>query len=76
MTGLRCLSGVELLADYLEGVLDPALRADLEGHVAGCPGCQAFLESYRATPRILRDATDELLPAQLRTSLRKALRLN
>ena len=76
MSELRCVSGIELLADYLEGVLDPALRADLERHVAGCQRCQAFLASYRDTPRILREATDDALPADLRASLRKALNLS
>jgi anti-sigma factor RsiW len=75
MSELRCVSGVELLADYLEGVLDPAVRDDLERHVAGCPRCQAFLAAYRATPEILRHATNDLLPDDLQATLRKALGL-
>ena len=76
MSDVRCVSGVEVLADYLEGVLDPATKAAVERHVAGCPGCQAFLASYREVPRILREATDEALPDELRHSLRKALGLS
>ena len=52
-----CASGVELLMDYLEGALPEDLRAELEAHVASCPRCTAFVASYRATPRILREAT-------------------
>jgi hypothetical protein len=37
--------------------------------VAGCDRCQAFLASYRATPRIVREATDLVLPAGLQASL-------
>jgi anti-sigma factor RsiW len=51
--------------DYLEGVLPPAVRAQLDEHVGGCPRCQAFLASYRETPRVLRDATSVVAPADL-----------
>ena len=69
MIDMRCDSGVELLADYLEGVLPADVTASLEQHVVGCDRCRAFLASYRATPAILRDATDQALPADLRASL-------
>ena len=74
MNGLVCASGLDLLIDYLEGVLPDDVRAAIEAHVAGCPRCVAFLASYRETPRIVRDATDAALPADLRTVLRAALR--
>lgn len=69
MSDVRCASGVELLAEYLEGVLPAEVSASLERHVVGCERCRAFLESYRATPRILREATDVVLPAELREKL-------
>ena len=70
MSDLICVSGVDLLADYLEDVLPADVRASLEQHVVGCERCRAFLASYQATPRILRDATDAALPDELRASLR------
>jgi anti-sigma factor RsiW len=69
-----CSSGVQLLGDYLEGVLPPDLRADIEAHVAGCERCTAFVASYRDTPRVLREATLAALPADLEQSLLKFLR--
>lgn len=69
-----CRSGVELLADYLEGVLAPDVRAALEEHVAGCPRCTAFVESYRRTPAILRTATDVTLPPDVAQRLQAWLR--
>ena len=74
MTPLACASGVELLADYLEGALPADVSAALEAHVAGCPRCRAFLASYRETPRILRDATAAALPPELERSLLAFLR--
>jgi anti-sigma factor RsiW len=64
-----CASGVELLNDYLEGVLPAELRMELEAHVAACPRCSAFVAAYRETPRVLRDATVATLPPDLEASL-------
>jgi anti-sigma factor RsiW len=74
MTELACASGVDLLVDYLEGVLPADVRAALDAHVAGCPRCVAFIASYRETPRILREATAATLPAELHESLLAVLR--
>jgi anti-sigma factor RsiW len=74
MTPLVCASGVELLMDYLEGVLSADVSAALDAHVAGCERCTAFVASYRATPRILRDSTTMTLPADLEASLKAFLR--
>ena len=74
MTDLICVSGVELLMEYLEGALAPDTHAAIDAHVAGCPRCQAFIGSYQEAPRILRDATAREMPADLEASLLAALR--
>jgi anti-sigma factor RsiW len=73
-TALVCASGVELLMEYLEGTLAPDVRADLDTHVAGCARCQAFVASYRETPRIVREASPVTVPAGLAESLLQFLR--
>ena len=74
MNEIACASGVELLMDYLEGVLPSEVSAALEAHVAGCERCTAFVASYRETPRILRRATAIKLPPDVQESLRAFLR--
>ena len=74
MKDISCESGVELLMEYLEGVLPPEVHAALEAHVAGCERCTAFVASYRETPRILRSATTIELPADIQESLHAFLR--
>jgi anti-sigma factor RsiW len=75
MTDIACRSGVELLMEYLEGVLPPELCAALDEHVAGCLRCAAFVESYRNTPRIVREAMGTpALPPDIEASLRAFLR--
>jgi anti-sigma factor RsiW len=70
---VTCASGVERLMDYLEGVLPSQTAHALEAHVAGCERCRAYLESYRATPRIFKEATTAALPAAVEQSLRAFL---
>ena len=74
MTDVSCQTGVELLMDYLEGVVPDDVRTSLESHVSGCSKCSAFVASYLATPRILRDATAAAMPPELQRSLRAFLR--
>lgn len=74
MTEIACVSGVELLMDFLEGVLPADVHAALEEHVSGCPRCAAFVASYVDTPRILREATEAALSADLEASLKAFLR--
>ena len=71
---VSCQTGVELLMDYLEGMVPDDVRALLESHVAECSRCAAFVESYLATPRILRDATAAAMAPELQRSLLAFLR--
>ena len=74
MNDVACVSGVDLLMDYIEGVLPVDVRVALDEHVSGCAKCTAFIASYAATPRILREATAAAMPAELQASLLAFLR--
>ena len=74
MTDVSCQTGVELLMDYLEGVVPEDVRTILDSHMAGCPKCTAFVASYLATPRILREATAAAMSPELQRSLLAFLR--
>jgi hypothetical protein len=74
MNAIACAAGVELLMDYLEGVVSLEVRTTLESHVANCPKCQAFIASYQETPRIVRDATTTAMPPEVAASLKSFIR--
>lgn len=74
MNDLVCRNGVDQLMDYLEGVVPLDVRRSLEGHVAGCAKCIAFIASYQATPRIVREATAVEPPPSAQRSLLDFLR--
>ena len=68
--GCGCGSVVKLLADYLEHHLPPAIRQDLEAHLARCPRCVAQLRTYESTVSLLRSLRDDELPPELRLTLK------
>ena len=74
MKEMVCMSGVELLMEYVEGTLPDEVRQAIDEHVAGCERCTAYVASYLNTPRILRDATVAAMPADLEASLKAFLR--
>ena len=43
------------LSDYLEGDLPPALRLQIEKHLAGCSHCKAVYDGTRNVVRLLGD---------------------
>ncbi len=46
---LVCRDAIELVSAYLEGSLSRRDRRRLEKHLAGCPGCSAYLAQVRET---------------------------
>ena len=70
-----CQDLVEVLLDYLEGLLAPEVAARIDAHRAGCPRCREFIESYLATPQVLRGALARSMPAAIKTRLAEALKV-
>jgi len=48
---LACRELVQLVTDYLEGLLPAAERDRFERHIASCRGCAAYLQQMRALVR-------------------------
>lgn len=44
--GLRCRDVLELLADYVDGDLDPSMSARVDEHLRGCDACEKFGGEY------------------------------
>jgi MFS family permease len=59
---LACKELVELITDYLDGVLPPDLRQKVQTHLADCDGCTKYIEQIRATVRALEAADLHLTP--------------
>lgn len=46
---LTCQEVLEFLSDYVEGRLSAAEAARLDEHLAVCPQCVVYLDSFKAT---------------------------
>ena len=72
---LTCQQVVELVTEYLDGVMEPRRRARFEAHLAGCDGCSNYLEQFRTTVAVVGGRLDvgevpELVMSELLTAFR------
>jgi anti-sigma factor RsiW len=66
---LVCQRVVELVTDYLDGVLSRSERRRFERHLRGCPNCTNYLAQMRETIA----ATGSLRPDDLSPEAREEL---
>jgi anti-sigma factor RsiW len=82
---LTCQEFVEFLMAYLSGELPASQRAVFEEHLAECPCCVTYLDTYQQTVRIEKivcgcgdpapaDAPEELIRAILAARARDGAR--
>lgn len=65
----ECPQMMDLLVDYLEEELDEDQLKHLEFHLELCPPCMSFLETYKQTGKVCRDALKKEMPTELKSSL-------
>ncbi len=73
-SGHQCRDIVSLLADYLDGSLDPATTRRLEAHLEGCAPCIAFVNTYKGTVKAVRQLKETDIPSELKDRLLSFLR--
>ena len=71
---LTCEELVELITDYLEGIMPPEERLRFEDHLDICEGCRAYLDHMRATLRMIGHLREENIPAHTSEQLLVAFR--
>ena len=78
MTGrgleIDCKDLVELVTDYLEGVLDAEDVERFEDHLALCDGCDVYVQQMRQTIEVVGALSEDDVPAGARTALLTAFR--
>jgi len=71
---LSCRELVELVTDYLEGVLAVDERLRFEDHIARCGGCKIYLEQIRQTIDLLGHLPEDGLKPDAERTLLEAFR--
>jgi anti-sigma factor RsiW len=73
---MTCKQLTEFIADYRSETLPPAARAEFEAHLAECPDCLRYLQTYEDTVRLARGvfaATGDPLPTDVPEELVQAI---
>jgi len=70
---MTCRDAIEVIADFLDHALTPAAARELDRHLEGCEPCRAYLNTYRTTRLLVRDAGHVELPPELKRRLREFL---
>jgi predicted anti-sigma-YlaC factor YlaD len=68
---IDCQDLVELVTDYLDGVLPEVQQVRVRDHLDLCDGCAAYVEQLRETVGLVGRLSDELAP-EFRTRLLSA----
>jgi len=74
--GMTCRELIDFLGAYLDGELSDEVRRRFGEHLAACPECSAYLETYRATVKLTKGAfrdPDGPVPADVPEDLVKAI---
>lgn len=71
---LKCRDIGRLLLEYVEGALEPSVSKQLDAHLADCPGCLAFINTYRHMIRLSKQLRCEDIPPELQEKLRSFIR--
>lgn len=70
---MTCKEFLQELTDYLDGVIDPRTRSELEDHLNWCHNCYVVCNTTKMTIEIYRDQHLYELPDNLRDNLRSAI---
>ena len=71
---LTCQQVVELVTEYLDGVMEPRRRARFEAHLAACDGCTNYLEQFRTTVAVVGRLDVGDVPAPVMSELLSVFR--
>lgn len=74
LTGKTCRQMTDLVLGYLTGKLSPSVKREFEQHLALCPDCMNFLNTYKKTVAVTKSVQQSDLPARVRDNILSFLR--
>ena len=70
---MNCREAIDILADYLDASLTPAVLDRLETHLRNCEPCRAYVATYRRTAELAAKVNQVEMPPAVRQRLRDFL---
>jgi hypothetical protein len=72
---MTCEETTQLLSQFIDDVLSLPLRVTVDEHLDRCPVCRAHAAELRSVSRSLRQLARPVTPAELASSITRALRI-
>ena len=66
---IGCNECMDLLADYVDGLLPREQALSLQSHIEGCPPCVACVNTYKGTVNAAKRLRETALPPEVRERL-------
>ena len=70
---MNCRGVIRELSNYLDGDLDPQVKAQLELHLEHCEDCRLVVDTTRKTVQVFCDSQPVPLPDDVHNRLHDAL---
>ena len=70
---MNCKHVIREISNYIDGELDPALKQELERHLAHCEDCTMIVDQTRKTIKIYSGSVPVDLPSDVKSRLHAAL---
>ncbi|GIX49963.1 MAG: hypothetical protein KatS3mg132_157 [Limisphaera sp.] len=71
---MKCEELLQILNEYVDGTVDPAVCKEFEQHLAGCNPCQVVVDNIRKTITLYKNGEPYELPVEFRQRLHAVLR--
>lgn len=71
---LTCKQFLQELNEYLDDLLDPKLKAELQKHVNECPNCWVVCDTTLKTLKVYKGMEAHAVPPEVQSRLMEALR--
>ncbi len=70
---MKCKDVIQEISNYLDGIADPGLLAEIEKHLAHCEDCSLIVDTTRKTISLYCNSEPAPLDSDVRERLQKAL---
>ena len=70
---LTCQQLIDFLLSYLDNELPADQRAEFDRHMAACPSCVDYLNTYEKTIHLAKTCASESVPEEVPESLVQAI---
>jgi len=70
---MTCHEAIDILDDYLDAKLTPAVLEELEAHLRECAPCRAYLATYERAAKLAAKVNRVEMPPEVRRRLREFL---